>query len=591
MPETMIPPSAAAVPRAAAPGPAPRRPHGWVPAISAGLAALVGLINVVSTLTPDAGGRAHALTGLLPDGISDLAHAIALPAGVALLVVAWNLSKRRRRAWAVAFSLLVALGVLNLLKGLDVEEATVSWALAGLLWWGRDAFVVHHDIDGWRGAVRRLALVATATAIAGIAAILAAWHWVTPQITTMHVIDQVLSTMTFTSGPLHFRHPFGWLPTALELLWAGCLFAVVYLVFRPIAAPRDLPEAGARKLAGEIVRAHGRDTLAFFKLREDKSYLFSPDRSAFLGYRVEGGVLLVSGDPVGPAEAFPMLISQALEVARIHGLKVGVVGASEELAELWRTAGLRSFYIGDEAIVDVQAFSLEGRKIRKVRQSVSRLQKAGYTAELTSMCDLHPDTLAAIEGVSDRWRDGDPERGFSMALPGLRGAHCAETLVLIARDGEGHVRGFLHFVPTYGRKALSLSFMRRERNTPNGLTEFLVVRAIEALKERDVEELSLNFAAFARLLHSPSSMHERFLGRLATAGDRWFQVESLYRFNAKFFPRWAPRYLCYQGALGLPRAGLAAMWAEGQLPKPGFPNERPAQPGAPKLSQSDPAVG
>jgi lysyl-tRNA synthetase class 2 len=109
--------------------------------------------------------------------------------------------------------------------------------------------------------------------------------------------------------------------------------------------------------------------------------------------------------------------------------------------------------------------------------------------------------------------------------------------------------------------------MRRDPETPNGLTEFLVVRAIELLRDRGIEELSLNFAAFAKWMHSPDKRLERMLGKLITLGNPFFQIESLYRFNAKFFPRWEPRFLVYEGAFGLPRAGLAAMWAEGQLPK------------------------
>ena len=143
--------------------------------------------------------------------------------------------------------------------------------------------------------------------------------------------------------------------------------------------------------------------------------------------------------------------------------------------------------------------------------------------------------------------------------------------MLITRDDSGEVRGFLHFVPAFGRPAMSLSFMRREHDTPNGLTEFMVVRAIELLRERGIEEVSLNFAAFARLMHSPACARDRLLGRLAAIFNPFFQIESLFRFNAKFFPRWEPRYLLYEGALGLPRAGLAAMWAEGQLPRPRLP--------------------
>src|SRR5664279_5254099 len=183
--------------------------------------------------------------------------------------------------------------------------------------------------------------------------------------------------------------------------------------------------------------------------------------------------------------------------------------------------GLRTLYLGDEAIVDIDSFSLQGRPIRKVRQSVSRLQKAGYSAQLESVA-----ALDAVEAVLERGREGAPERGFSMAMDSIRSAHDADTLVLLARDESDPgrpIRGVLHFVPCYGRSAMSLSFMRRDPGTPNGLTEFMVVKAIELLRERGVHEMSLNFAAFARWLHSPRHVTERALGKLIALGNPFFQ--------------------------------------------------------------------
>ncbi len=276
-------------------------------------------------------------------------------------------------------------------------------------------------------------------------------------------------------------------------------------------------------------------------------------------------MLLVSGDPVGPPDALPDLIRETVAFAEIHGLRISALGAGAALVPLWRDAGLRALYVGDEAIVETAAFSLEGRAIRKVRQSVTRLGKAGYRAELHALGDLDHATLVELERISALWRGGAPERGFSMAMDSLEAG--GDSSVLLARDETGAVRGFLHFVPSYGRPAVSLSFMRRDRRTPNGLTEFLVVNAVELLRARGIEEISLNFAAFGRLLERPGGRLERLLARLIVLGDRYFQIESLYRFNAKFSPRWEPRYLVYEGVLGLPRAGLAALWAEGQIPR------------------------
>jgi lysyl-tRNA synthetase, class II len=352
------------------------------------------------------------------------------------------------------------------------------------------------------------------------------------------------------------------------LLALGALLTVAYLVFRPLAAPRSLPDAEARRVARSLVRRYGTDTLAFFKLRRDKQYLFGEAGSAFLAYRIENGVMLISGDPVGPPSALPGLVSEAIAFAERRGLKLAASGVSEELVPLWRQAGLRALYIGDEAVVETAGFSLEGRTIRKVRQSVARLEKSGYTAELAELSELDEHTLCELEAVTKRWLAGACERGFAMSMDSLRTERQTAGVVVLARDGDGRIRGFLHLVPSYGRPAMSLSSMRRDRETPNGLMEFLVVRAIESMRERGVEEVSLNFAAFARVMHGPRGRLERIAGKLVALGNPFFQIESLYRFNAKFFPRWEPRYLLYEGALGLPRAGLAVMWAEGQLPKP-----------------------
>jgi len=289
-----------------------------------------------------------------------------------------------------------------------------------------------------------------------------------------------------------------------------------------------------------------------------------------VAYRIENGVLLLSGDPVGPRENFVGLLGELRAFADTRGLKLGAVGASEQLRPLYEDLGLRTIYLGDEAIIELDEFSLEGRAIRKVRQSVHRLSKAGFRADLHELGALEASTVEEIERVLERGREGAPERGFSMAMDSIRGHQDHDVLVVLARDQQGTIRGVLHFVPCYGSNTVSLSFMRRDPRTPNGLTEFLVVNAVELLRERGLGEMSLNFAAFARWMHSPEKRSERVLGKLITLGNPFFQIESLYRFNAKFFPRWEPRYLVYEGAFGLPRAGLAAMWAEGQLYKPAF---------------------
>ena len=534
-----------------------------VPAFAAVAAALVGVVNIASTLTPNIRWRGHLLLEFEPVEAIRVFHALSLPAGAALLLVAPYLAKRRRRALQTAVALMIALGLFDLLKGLDFEETILTWGVAVVLILSRDAFAVRHDPNTLRSAVWRVPLIA----LVGLAVAMVA-VWTGSHASPGTALTETFDLLRYQRGPIHFHHH---IPVGVHMLELGTLLMIAYVIFRPLTVSRTPASPAARQVASDLVRAHGADTLAFFKLRADGHYIFSEDGRAFVAYAIENGVLLLSGDPVGPSDALPGLLHQVREFADARGLKLGALGASERLCPLYEELGLRTIYLGDEAVVELGQFSLEGRPIRKVRQSVTRLSKAGYSAELHELHALDKDTIEQAEEVVELGRQGAPERGFSMAMESLRGEHDHETLVVLARDETiptRPIRGVLHFVPCYGRPAVSLSFMRRDPATPNGLTEFLVVRAIELLRARGVAELSLNFAAFAKWMHSPEKRHERLLGRLIALGNPFFQIESLYRFNAKFFPRWEPRFLVYEGTFGLPRAGIAAMWAEGQLPKP-----------------------
>ncbi len=548
--------------RRTAPLRAMRRADG-LPALAGGATFVLGLVNLLSALTPDVAWRDHLLLQIEPVETVPVFHTLAVPTSVALMVTAMYLQRRRRRAVYVSIALLALLGAFSVLKGLDFEEAILSWLAAAGLWLGRDAFCVRHG----RLRKRAFGIVAVAGGTALLTS-LAAWVMAGRPGGPLVTFHEAFALLTWTEPAIGFPHSLAWLPSATGLLGLLAIVGGAWIAFRPLEPPNELPGAGERQAALELVRAHGRDTLAFFKLRKDVHYLFSSCSSAFLAYRIENGVLLVSGDPVGPAAALPELVRETCAFAETRGLRVGAVGASELLVGLWRKAGLRSLYVGDEAIVDTGEFSLEGRAIRKVRQSVARLEKAGFSSSIHELDSIDASTLVELEHVAERWRDGACERGFSMAMDSLRGEHQEDSVVILARDEEGTVRAFLHFVPTNDRKAMSLSLMCRERATPNGLTEYLVVQAIELLRVRGIEELSLNFAAFARLLDRPSGRLERVLGRVVSLGNPFFQIESLYRFNAKFFPRWEPRYLIYEGRRGLLRTGLAALVVEGQLQIP-----------------------
>jgi lysyl-tRNA synthetase class 2 len=550
-------------------GPPAPRARDRVPGLAAVATAAVGAVNVGSVMTGDLPAGARAVLALSPAGEVRLAHALALPAGLALLGVAWPLARRRRRALHLAVVLLAALGVVNLVKSLDWDVAAASWALAALLWHSRAAFWVQHDRVRAARAVVRSAAVLGAAVLAGAAAVAAAASHAVAPLPPSHVLGATVALLTLSGGP-QFRAPFGWLPEALGILGAGGFAAAAANLLEPLR-PHAVSDALERRRAAALVRRYGNDTLSAFKLRRDLARRFSSDGRAMAGYRIEAGAMLIAGDPVGPPDAVGDLLGDLVALARRHGLALGAVGASREFADAARRVGLRRVYLGDEAMLPGGRMDLSGGEMKSLRKAVHRVERHGYGAELHAVGALDAATVAELDGLSARWRDGAAERGFSMAHDTVVDDLLRDASVVLARGADGRVRAFLHFVPVYGRSAVSLAFMRRDRDTPNGVSDFLVVEAARLLGEHGIEELSLNFAAFGRWLREPANAPERAVARVLRVADRWFQLERLMRFNAKFRPRWQPRYLLFAGAAQLPRVALGALWAEGHLPKPRLP--------------------
>jgi lysyl-tRNA synthetase class 2 len=284
-------------------------------------------------------------------------------------------------------------------------------------------------------------------------------------------------------------------------------------------------------------------------------------------------VSLATGDPLGPESAWPDAITAWLSDATAYGWTPAVLGCGHAGGKAYRKAGLDVVELGDEAVLDVPSFSLQGRPMRGVRQAVNRVRRAGYDCAVARQRDLPPETLAQIVRAADLYRDGHVERGFSMALSRLGDPRDQDCVFVVCRDEQRHIRGVLQFVP-WGADGWSLDLMRGDRTADNGITELMVVAAAEAAPALGVRRLSLNFAVlrsvFARAEELGAGPVLRLWSRLLKLASRMWQIESLYRANAKYQPEWVPRYLCFPTARDLPRIAVAALSAEAFLPTFGF---------------------
>ncbi|MEW1693311.1 phosphatidylglycerol lysyltransferase domain-containing protein [Streptomyces sp. NPDC091265] len=375
----------------------------------------------------------------------------------------------------------------------------------------------------------------------------------------------------------------GWVNVAINVLSTLLLIAVVYAAFRARRAVDPISPQDEEALRALLDRHGERDSLGYFALRREKSVIWSPTGKAAVTYRVVGGVSLASGDPIGDPEAWPGAIGPWLAEAREHGWTPAVMGVSEEGGNVYARHGLDALELGDEAIVETAEFTLEGRAMRTVRQAYNRVKRAGYDVTVRRHVEIPEAEMAELVRRADDWRDGETERGFSMALGRLGDPADGQCVMLECRDagtapgedgGPGELRAVLSFVP-WGPNGLSLDLMRRDRDAENGLMEFMVIELLQRAEEIGVTQVSLNFAMFRSVFERGSRLGAgpvlRLWRSLLSFFSRWWQIESLYRANAKYRPIWEPRFMLFEKSSDLLRIGIAAGRAEGFLEAPGLP--------------------
>jgi lysyl-tRNA synthetase, class II len=566
-PETVAPEPSPA-PLAAAPAAGPPRPRaakvlGW-------LTALGGLLNLLALL-PAAHGRLGIADPLLEESARVVGHVASVVIGLALIVVARQLAHGKHRAWQAALVLFAAGAVINLLKGPHPILVLYTTAMVVALVWHRGAFPARPDpgslVDVVRFAVGYLVLVVTF----GTVTLVLEQEHVEEQLTVWGVIKATFAGLVGLDGPYTYTGRFfkDFFPAALLALGIAGLLVLSALVFRALAR-RENPTSADRARARELVRAYGSDTLDYFALRSDKSYFFSAAGDAMVAYTYASGYALVAADPIGAPGSHEGVIAEFLGFCRERAWHVAFLAVREADMPLYRAHGFREVYLGDEAIIPCETFTLSGSAMKSVRSAVTRLAK-NHSFRLMRETDASPQLCEELNAIRERWRGKAPERGFTMELGGgVRGDN-PDLLLAIAFDASERPVGFLRLTPCFGDDpGWSLDLMQRDPDAPNGMTEFLIANAALALGERGFTRLSMNFAAWGRLFDSGArlTLPQRLLKKLAEVLNPYFQIKSLRDFNAKFDPEWVPRSIVVEDPAAMPKVGLLYATVEGFLDVP-----------------------
>ncbi len=370
----------------------------------------------------------------------------------------------------------------------------------------------------------------------------------------------------FDGSPHHFVN------FLLGLFGAVALLSAFMVLLRSQRADNAMTGLDESALRGLLARSDVEDSLGYFATRRDKAVVFAPSGKAAITYRVELGVCLASGDPIGIKEAWPQAIDAWLRLADQFGWAPAVMGASELGATAYRRAGLSVLRLGDEAVLDTRNFSLAGAEMKPVRQAVNRLRRQGMGVRIRRHSDIPADEFTQIVARAEAWRDTENERGFSMALGRLGDPLDGDCLLVEAVDSDDRVLAMLSMVP-WGRTGVSLELMRRDPLGPNGVMELMISQLALTSDQYGITRISLNFAVFRSVFEEGGRIGAGPILR-AWRGvllffSRWWQLEALYRSNVKYQPIWVPRFLLLEDRRQLPRVAMGSRHGQGIHPRVG----------------------
>ena len=549
----------------AAPTRKPRslRPLAW-------LSVLVAIFSLLPTATSIRLSLGHF--GFVHAGGRSAGLIASVAIGLGIVAVARGLSRGKRRAWGVAVVLFALAAIVHLVRGPDPIAVVLSAAMLIALVWFRRDFRAHGDPGSLQQAIVFVPVYLLFVFVFTSITLFAERAHVTPDLTFWGNVETAYLGLIGLAGPYTYQRPVfhDFFETGLLVLGILGFLALLYLVFRTfVQADPPTPERRAR--AEEIVRRWGDDTLDYFALRRDKNYFFTADGQSLIAYLYVRGTAMVAADPIGPPGEEARTLDEFLAFCAERGWRVAFFAIREADAPLYRERGMHAIYLGDEAILRLDDFSLDGAERKAVRAAVKHVEK-GHTFELIAESEATPETVAELNEISAEWRQGAPERGFTMELGEDVEGTDPSFVLAIARDRTTErVEGFLRFVPVYGEEpGYSLDLMRRRPSSTNGMTEFLIARAAQALGARGFKRLSLNFAAWGRLLDSAedAGLSGRLQRLMAKGLNPFFQIQSLRDFNQKFGPEWVPRSVVIDDVSDLPRIAMLYASVEGFLEVP-----------------------
>ncbi|MBD3884468.1 bifunctional lysylphosphatidylglycerol flippase/synthetase MprF [Phormidium tenue FACHB-886] len=527
------------------------------------LTALAGVVNLLSAVTPSLSNRVRLLRPLFPFEYRASAHIFAALTGFFLLILAVNLLRRKRSAWWVTISLLIVSILSHLIKGLDVEESLLSAVLLGQLILMRDVFTAQSDRPSIAQGVRvLLAALLFTLAYGTVGFYLLDRHYVVNFNWWGALLQTLALFFTDDNAGLQPTSHFGaFFINSVYIISVVTFSYALLMLLRPVLLRFTATDL-ERQRATEVVEQYGRSSLARFALLEDKSYYFSPSGQSVIAYVLKGRGAIALGDPIGsPEDCREAMIGFQQFCAR-NDWYPAFYQTSTDYLKIYQSLGFQVLQIGEEAIVDLKAFTLEGKAGKNLRSAINKLTKLGYTVQFYQP-PIAAELLKQLRVVSDEWlrQMQGAEKKFSLGWFEEGYLRSCEIGVVYAADG--HITAFANVVPEYQLNDVTFDLMRHRTQIEHGTMDFLFISMLQHFKEQGYEGFNLGLAALSGVGQAKTAPRlEKGIRYLYEHLNRFYNFKGLHNYKEKFHPRWEPRYLVYPNLIALPDVVVALIRAD-----------------------------
>lgn len=507
---------------------------------------VLGIVNIISVLTPALPERMKILKDYLLVDFVSFSNSFVFIAGLFLLVTAAFMLRGLRTAWwfAIGLSIISVFG--HITKGIDYEEATVAMLVVGSLIVTRKEYTVKTN--------PRLGTVGLQTALLSMGAVIlygvVGFYFLDKkhfQIdfnlrqSLMYTIKNffLLGSKDLIPGDSFARY-FIYL---IKISGFASISFLIYSLARPYVV-RVTPSALEIARAKELTRQYGHSSLDFFKTYYDK-FIFAPSGiNAFTSYRVSKNFAIVLEDPVSEnMEEMKKCIIAFSKYSYDNGLKDIYYRVPRESLAVYNELSRKSLFLGQEGVVDLDTFSLEGGEKKSIRNALNKIKEQGYTTQINSP-PLRDGLLQKLRAVSEEWLrlTGREEIVFSQGR--FDEKEIKEQTVITVENSEEKIIAFLNIIPDNVKNEGTYDLLRRTSDAPNGIMDHILVETFRYFKKNGIRYVNLGFAPMSGL-NDPHNFTEKSM-KFAYVKIRSFsQFKGMRDYKDKFNPVWNDKYLIY----------------------------------------------